>query len=299
MQRLSVIIPCKNEASNIAACVESVRDVADEILVADSGSTDDTLGVVERLGGCRVIEREFVNSGDFKNWAIPQARHPWILVLDADERVTPALAAEIRTTLAGPPRFDGYWIYRDNHFMGHRLRHTSWGRDRVIRLFHRDRSRYRLHTDHAEIDLSPDRVGQLRARLIHYTCWDYDTYLRKLLHYTRQQAEIWHRQGRRPSLLKLVANGPLRFLRCYVLHAGFLDGRAGFQVAMLTGFYSFLKQARLWQLTCGLRPSDIDFSAPRNEGRSSSDGRPSRSTCHRPTIDFDRPLNHPVGRELG
>ena len=96
MDRLTVIIPCKDEAKNIRACIESVRGVADEILVADSGSSDATLSIVESLGGCRVTEREYVNSANFKNWAIPQATHSWVLVVDADERVTPELAQEIR-----------------------------------------------------------------------------------------------------------------------------------------------------------------------------------------------------------
>ena len=131
--------------------------------------------------------------------------------------------------------------------MGHPIRHTSWRRDKVIRLFRRELGRYREYTDHSEIDLPRDRVGQLRQRLIHYTCWQYDAYLRKMLRYTEQQAELWYRQGRRPSLWRLVGQGPLRFLRSYVLDLGFLDGLPGFQVSMLTGFYSFLKQARLWQ----------------------------------------------------
>jgi len=97
--KLTVLIPCRNEAANILACIESVRGVADEILVADSLSTDETLEIVRRTGCCRIIEREFVNHADFKNWAIPQAAHPWVLVVDADERMTAALAAEIREIL--------------------------------------------------------------------------------------------------------------------------------------------------------------------------------------------------------
>ena len=85
-EKLTVLIPCKNEANNIAECIASVRDVADEILIADSLSTDDTLEIVRQAGGCRIIEREFVGYADFKNWAIPQAAHPWVLIVDADER---------------------------------------------------------------------------------------------------------------------------------------------------------------------------------------------------------------------
>jgi len=258
---LTALIPCKNEQRNIEACIASVRGLADEILVADSGSTDATLDLVRAQQDCRIIEREFIDSGDFKNWAIPQARCPWVMVLDADERVTPELASEIRAVLREEPPHDGYWIRRANHFMGHRIRHTSWGSDRVIRLFHRDRGRYDVYTDHAEVLLPPTRVGQLRGRIIHYTCWDYDNYLPKMLRYTRQQAELWHAQGRRPSVWRMATTGPARFLRSYLLDLGFLDGTAGFQISMLTGFYSFLKQARLWQLSHGKALQQLEPSS--------------------------------------
>ena len=94
--KLTALIPCKNERHNIRACIESVQPFADEILVADSGSTDETLDIVRDTGCCRIIEREFINYANFKNWAIPQARHEWILLVDADERVTPELGGEIR-----------------------------------------------------------------------------------------------------------------------------------------------------------------------------------------------------------
>ncbi len=265
--QLTVLIPCKNEISNLEACVASVRGLADEILIADSGSTDGTLAWIAAQPDCRLIEREFVNSGDFKNWAIPQANHPWVFILDADERVTPELTREIRAVIDDSPRYDGYRVNRLNHFMGHRVRHTEWRHDSVIRLVHRDRARYNVHTDHAEIDLPAGQCSKLRGGLIHFTCWDYDQYLSKMLRYTEQQAELWYRQGRRPSRIKLIANGPLRFLRCYVLELGFLDGRVGFQISMLTGFYSFLKQARLWQKHCGLAQPEIDVAPARLGGR--------------------------------
>ena len=259
--KLSVLIPCKNEVENLPACIASLRGVGDEILIADSGSTDGTLEIAKACGATRIIEREFINSGDFKNWAIPQAAHEWVLVLDADERLTPDLAEEIRQVLAAPPLFDGYALKRRNHFMGHRLNHTSWARDKVTRLIRRDRCRYQLHTDHSEIDLPPHRVKTLTHPLIHYTCWDYDVYLQKMIRYTDQQAELWYQQGRRPSLWKTMANGPLRFFRSYILELGFLDGWAGLQVSVLTGFYSFLKQARLWHKCAGRNRAELDQQA--------------------------------------
>src|SRR5437762_5173010 len=115
--QLTVLIPCKDERRNIRACIESVQAIADEIIIADSGSTDGTLDIVRDVGGCRIIEREYINSANFKNWAIPQAHHEWVLVIDADERATPALAGEIRKLLeSAPAGKDGLWVDRANHY---------------------------------------------------------------------------------------------------------------------------------------------------------------------------------------
>ena len=141
-EKITVLIPVKNERRNLSLCVESVRGVADEILVADSGSTDGTQDLARRLG-CRLIERELIDFSNFKNWAIPQAAHPWVLIVDADERITPRLAVEIRKTLENPPAdIDAYWINRDTYFLGHELRWGDCRNERVLRLFRRDRCRY-------------------------------------------------------------------------------------------------------------------------------------------------------------
>jgi glycosyltransferase involved in cell wall biosynthesis len=262
--KITVLIPCKDEQLHIADCIDSAWLLADEVLIADSGSTDSTLRIAGGRG-CRVIQRELIDLGNFKNWAIPQATHPWVFVLDADERISVSLANEVRQVLAEHPRYDGYWVYRRNHFMGHPVRFGSWGRDRVIRLFRRDLGRYYEYTDHSEIRLPRRRVGKLDHRLIHFTCGSYEQFLRKMDRYTMQQARRWFESGKAPSRISLVANGPLRFAREYILHGGFLDGAAGFQIAALTGFYSFLKQARLWQLHHGRQPLEA-IGSPRLNG---------------------------------
>ncbi|GIW96225.1 MAG: glycosyl transferase [Pirellulaceae bacterium] len=302
-QPLTVIIPCKNEQHNIGDCLDSVRPVADEILLADSGSTDATLEIARLRGVSRVICREYVHSGDFKNWAIPQARCPWVLIVDADERVTEALADEIRRELESP-QYDGYWIYRENYFQGHRIRFSGWQNDCCLRLFRRDLGRYVGQTDHAEVEITGGRVGRLRHRLKHYTSWHVLAYLRKLERYAEVQAQVWYEQGRKPSLVKLAAIGPLRFLQTYLLRLGFLDGVPGLQVCALTAFYSFLKQARLWELYYGkkqpLFPHDPQgaLSAPKEPGDQSGChlAHPSKrlpagsSSCHRgPRQDCGRP----------
>ena len=160
--RLTVLIPCKDEQLNIRPCIESVRLIADEILIADSGSTDGTLDIVRQMGGCRIIEREYIHSADFKNWAIPQASNEWVLILDADERIPEPLAEEIRHVIANPrENLDGYWIGRQNHYLGFRIQRCGWNRDGVIRLVRRDASRYQMRWVHAEIELEAERVGRL------------------------------------------------------------------------------------------------------------------------------------------
>jgi glycosyltransferase involved in cell wall biosynthesis len=244
--RLTVIIPCKNERENLRACVASAQSIAGEVLVADSGSTDGTLELARELG-CRIIEREYGTSGEFKNWAIPQAGGEWVLILDADERVTPELADEICRTL-DRPQHDGYWIYRRNHFLGHPIRFGPWKNDRCLRLFRREVGRYVGPTDHAEVELCRGTVGRLRARLTHYTCTSYAQYLPKLARYAEVQSRIWHAAGRRTHLGHLLLRFPLRFLQGYVWRLGFLDGLAGLQVCFLVAHVSYLKHACLWQL---------------------------------------------------
>lgn len=252
--KITGLIPCKNEQRNIRECLESLYPIVDEILVADSGSTDRTLEIAREFGKVRVIEREYRTSGDFKNWAIPQAQHEWIILLDADERLTESLRTEIVTTLQAPT-CDGYWIYRANHFMGHPVPYGDSGTDKVVRLFRRDLGRYEGPSDHGEVRLSTGREGVLNEKMLHYTCWDYDQVFQKFHRYTKLQAEQWHETGRDTSYLRLFLNPIFRFMREYFLQLGFLNGKAGVQLAMLAAFYSFTKQARLWELNHGIPQS--------------------------------------------
>lgn len=245
-QLLTVLIPCKNESDQLAGCIASAKKVADEVLVADSGSSDGSLEIARALG-CRVIERDYRTYGDFQNWAIPQAAHPWVLVLDSDERVPAALVSEIRRVLAAPEHA-GYTIPRRNHFLGHPIRFGPWMNDRCLRLFHRDAGRYVGENDHAHAQLRNGTVGKLQEFLIHYTCTSYEQYLPKLHRYAAMQARIWHRQGRRTNGVQMLLRAPLRFAQGYIGRLGFLDGVAGLQVCALVAYLSYLKHARLWEL---------------------------------------------------
>ena len=244
---LTVIIPCKNERLNIVPCIESFWDLANEILIADSGSTDETMDLALCYDKVRLIERDYRTSGDFKNWAIPQATHEWVLLVDADERITPELADEIRMILNRGPEYDGYWISRDNYFMGHRMKWGDARTDRVLRLFRRDVSQYTGPSDHGEIEISTGKVGSLTEPMLHYSVWSYDQLNRKLDRYTTLQSLQWYEAGKDTNYLQLLFRPIFRFLREYILQLGILDGKVGLQQAWIAAFYTWSKQARLWE----------------------------------------------------
>jgi glycosyltransferase involved in cell wall biosynthesis len=247
MPKLTVLIPCKDERRHIRACIESVRSVADEILVADSGSTDGTLEIVRELG-CRLIRRDYVNSANFKNWAIPQASHEWVLVVDADERVTPGLAAEIRRVLTDEPRCDAFELKRNLYFLGHRINHCGVSHNHLVRLLRRDLCRYQKRRVHADVEVPSGRIGRLSQRLLHYTALDIDHFLARQQRYATWAALDAYEAGKRTTLGRMLVHAPLRFTQLYLLRRGWLDGRAGLVVCGIMAYYTFLKDAKLWAL---------------------------------------------------
>ncbi|NIL99003.1 MAG: glycosyltransferase [Planctomycetales bacterium] len=252
-ERLTVIIAVKNHEDLIGDCIASCREVADEILIADSGSSDGTLAAARRMCegwcACTVVARNYLTACSFKNWAIPQAAHPWVLILDVDERLTDRLLEEIQRLLSGRPACDGYRVCRHNYFLGRRVRFAEWARDRVIRLFRRDQFRYAdEEADHGEFPTAGLKIGRLRGPLNHFARRSYDEQLEKCNRYTALQARRWFEEGRRPRLMQLLLRPPARFLRSYLAYGGFLDGKVGIQIAYLAAYYAFLKQARLWEL---------------------------------------------------
>lgn len=247
MPRLTVLIPCKDERRHIRACIESVRPIADEILIADSGSTDGTLDIVRSAGGCRIIEREYVNSADFKNWAIPQAANEWVMVVDADERVTPELATEIRQQMQTEPAVDGFWLRRDLFFLGHPIRHGSWETATLVRVFRRE-CRYEPRRVHADIVVPSGKVAPLQHRLEHYTAIDLGHFVNRQHRYSVWSAQDSYEKGKRVGLVKMLVHAPLRFLQMYLLRGTFLDGVPGLIICGLQAYYSFLKDIHIWSL---------------------------------------------------
>lgn len=245
-QPLSIIVPTFNEEENIEECLRSVA-WADEVIVVDSFSTDRTLEIARRHAH-RILQREYVNSASQKNWAIPQAAHRWVMVVDADERVTPELREEIRALLAGAPEHSGYVIRRVNHFLGRRIRFGGWARDRVLRLWDRSRGRYQEKEVHADVEVDGS-TGELRHPLHHITFRSWDSYLHKIDRYTSWGADEYLKKGRQATLLDLIVRPPARFVKRYILQLGFLDGVPGLMITGIDTWVVFVKYARLWERT--------------------------------------------------
>jgi glycosyltransferase involved in cell wall biosynthesis len=234
-----------NEEVNIKECLESIA-FADEVLLVDSFSNDRTLEYARQVPGVRVLQREYFGSAAQKNWAMDQTAHPWILIVDADERVTPGLAREILDLLERGPRADYYSIRRRNLFLDRLIRHSGWSTDKVVRLLRRGSARYPRRRVHA--DIRPEGPAPtLDNPLLHYTFRSLGQYLEKLHRYAEWGAADAYRKGTRPGAVQLFFRPVWRFLRMYVFQAGFLDGRHGLVLCTLQAYGVFLKWAKLWE----------------------------------------------------
>lgn len=244
-EKISVLVPTFNEERNIGACLETVR-WADEIVVVDSFSTDRTREIAGEVAH-RIIEHEYVNSATQKNWAIPQLAHPWVLIVDADERVTAELRDEILATLEDSRGLDGFRIRRLNHFMGKRVRFCGWQKDSVLRLFRRDLGRYQDREVHADVMIESGKVGRLRGKLLHYTFDSFEQYMRKFDRYTSWAAGDRGKHTKRVRWHHLLLRPAWRFFRQYVLKLGFLDGLTGLIICKMAAHSVFMKYAKLWE----------------------------------------------------
>jgi glycosyltransferase involved in cell wall biosynthesis len=261
---LSVMVTTLDEADNLPDCLHSVR-WADDVLVVDSGSRDGTVEIARRAGA-RVVVHPYESAARQKNWALPQLRHPWVLILDADERVPADLAAEITGVVRADGPLDGYFLRRQSFFLGRAIRHCGWDRDEVLRFFRAGRGRYDDRLVHETLQLD-GRSGRLRTPLLHYTYRSFSDYLERLDRYTARGAADLRAAGRRPSWAALLLRPPARFLRMYILQLGFLDGVHGLLLCTLAATSVWLKYARLWEFApqshaVRPNPSADDVRAP-------------------------------------
>jgi glycosyltransferase involved in cell wall biosynthesis len=240
---IGAVVITRNEATNIEACLTSLR-FCEERVVVDSFSSDDTVEIACREAE-NVYRREFVHYADQKNWAVNQLRTDWVLVVDADERVTPQLAAEIQQ-LAKETRHEGWWIYRSTSFFGRFIRYAGWDRDRVLRFYRRDRGRYEEKFVHEEVILAEGATaGRCRNRLLHFSYADWDSTFWRFLSYSRSGARDRAQAGRRGTVAAVLVKPLARFLREYVVLAGWRDGLHGLVLCEWSAMGVFLREVRL------------------------------------------------------
>jgi glycosyltransferase involved in cell wall biosynthesis len=245
LTRLSVIVITKNEAANIEACLRSVS-FADQIVVLDSGSTDDTVRIARSLGAEVSISSDWQGFGVQKNRALALANSDWVLSLDADERLSPELQAEIRAVLDAP-RFDAYSFPRLSSFCGQYMHHSGWYPDRVTRLFRRRAARFSDDLVHERI-VTSSVVGKLRTELLHESYRNFEAVLDKANRYSSAGAQSLQNRGKKASLNTALGHGIWAFFRTYFLRMGFLDGRMGLVLAISIAESTYYRYLKLWLL---------------------------------------------------
>jgi glycosyltransferase involved in cell wall biosynthesis len=234
-----------NESANLAGALESVQ-WADEIVVVDAESGDDTVAIARRYTD-RVFVRPWPGYIDQKNFAAAQASHDWIVSLDADERATAELAAEIRALLSAGPTASGYRVPRVSHYLGRWIRSTDWYPDYQLRFYDRRRAKWAGRYVHESVQ-AEGATGRLRAELQHYPYRDVSHHLRTIDRYSSLAARQMFEDGRRTGPFRILLHADAAFLRNYVLRRGFRDGAAGLIVSMMNTFYVAMKFVKLWEL---------------------------------------------------
>jgi glycosyltransferase involved in cell wall biosynthesis len=239
---VTAVIAAHDESANIEACIASV-DWATEVIVVENDSIDDTIDRA-RGAGATVISPKFTTIGAARNNAIQRAKTQWVLVVDADERCTPELAAEITQLVEKSTSHSAFRVPRRNFFLGKEIRHGGWGSDRPIRFFRRE-LRYNASLVHEHVEVTGE-TGELRNALLHYTYTSLDQYFEKFNRYSRWWAEQNKARGRKGSAAAVVFKPPARFVSMYFLRGGFLDGAHGLVLACLAAASVMAKYARLW-----------------------------------------------------
>ncbi|WP_158209142.1 glycosyltransferase family 2 protein [Myroides phaeus] len=245
--KITLLIPTKNEAERISKCVLSANKLVDEIIVVDSFSTDDTKSIAESLGAI-VIQRTFDNYSNQKNWAIPKASNEWILLLDADEYLTDKLFVEIENLIKSDnlQKYQAYWAFRQNHFFNKQLNYSGFQKDKVIRLFNKNKCKY-INQVHEQLVVD-GKIGFLKNKLHHNTYKGFDFHIQKLNHYATLQALDYNKKTTNLNFYHFILKPMYRFFKHYVIQQGFRDGVPGIIMSCLGSYAVFLRYVKIWML---------------------------------------------------
>ena len=243
MPTISAMVNTYNEEKNIADCLESLAWV-DELVVVDSGSTDLTMEIA-RSYAHKVISVSPGNFSDIRNEGLKHLTGEWVIVIDADERVTEELQREIKNSIAAESKQVGFQIPRKNFFMRQWIKYCGWYPDYVLRLFRNSREHVFSGLVHEAVLLKGE-IGIMEQPLIHYTYNGLEQYLNKFNRYTTLSAEMICNKGRKINLTHLIIRPPLEFIKMFFLKRGFLDGLYGFIISYMSSMYVFVKFAKAW-----------------------------------------------------
>jgi len=248
--KLSAVIITKNEADRIEACLQSLTPVTDDIVVIDSGSKDGTQALAKKLGA-RVIPSDWKGYGPTKNHGHSLAKYDWILSIDADEQLSASLITEIQKL----DLTDGlvYAIDRQNYYLGHRIRHSGWSPDWVLRIFHKKHVKWNDSLVHEKLIVPPDHsILKLNHKLIHHSYRSKKDHLEKVEKYALLRAKSWLEDQSEPNVWKRNFGPFFKAFSAYILKLGFLDGKAGWEIASINAhlirrqlyYYDQLKKAQ-------------------------------------------------------
>jgi glycosyltransferase involved in cell wall biosynthesis len=245
MQRLSVIIITYNEEANIARCIASVSGVADEVVVIDSHSTDATVSIATAMGA-RVVQHPFLGYAKQKNFATTQATYDWILSLDADEELTPALSQSIIAVKASAAH-NVYKLPRLTNYCGQWIKHCGWYPDWQTRLYNRTKGQWadrKVH-EYWQPHTATDTKGTLTGDLLHYSFSSIGAHLQKIERYSELAARAAVENGKSASILKIIFSPFWHFVSEYFIKLGFLDGFYGFVICRLSAYSAFIKYTKI------------------------------------------------------
>ena len=247
-QKLSVLIITLNEEQHIKSLLEDI-DFADEIIVVDSYSTDKTLPIIASFPNVKVIQNQFINYTLQRNFAIDQAQNSWILFIDADERLTPALKAEIKETINQKNPASAYLIYRIFMFKNKKLHFSGWQTDKIFRLFNKTYCRYNQdRMVHEKLIVEGD-ISTLKNKIVHFSYTSYTDYKAKMHAYGLLKASEKQKKGQQPSPLLMIFHPVYTFLYQFLIRLGFLDGIKGITICYLNAYSVFARYKELKRLT--------------------------------------------------
>ncbi|MEW6457409.1 MAG: glycosyltransferase family 2 protein [Acidobacteriota bacterium] len=244
--KISVCIITHNEENRLPETLKSIEKIADEIIVVDSFSKDKTIEIA-KSSGARIFLKEWADYSNQKNFAISKASFPWILSIDADERISEELRNEILTLKKTEPEEDGFFIKRKNYYLGKWIKHSGWYPDRKLRLFRKEKANWEGEYVHESLILR-GKAGKLKNNILHYSYRNISDHVKRINSYSSLSAQKMFEERKKSNIILALFSIPLTFIRFYLLRGGIFDGIQGLIISILSSVYIFLKYVKLWEM---------------------------------------------------